>query len=113
MSSLLNPAQSCQALTPAHVRPQHADGAERLAVAPRQQSDEYFGFQSIAVFFRKREMVLRRRAEPRDKCEGFERLAARHQGLCGEHGRVLGEDLDRSSSASRLLKKPPDKPLRI
>lgn len=32
------------------------------------------GFQTVAVFYQKREMVSRRRAEPQDKCEGFERL---------------------------------------
>jgi len=32
------------------------------------------GFQTFAVFFQKQQMVLRRRAEPHDKCEGFERL---------------------------------------
>jgi len=35
------------------------------------------GFQTITVFYQKQEMALRRRAEPRDKCEGFERLDAR------------------------------------
>ncbi len=35
------------------------------------------GFQTIAVFYQKQEMALRRRAEPRDNCEGFERLDAR------------------------------------
>jgi hypothetical protein len=35
------------------------------------------GFQTVAVFYQKREMSLRRRAEPKDKCEGFQRLDAR------------------------------------
>jgi len=34
------------------------------------------GFVTIAVFFQRREMVLRRTAEPQDKCERFERVGA-------------------------------------
>jgi hypothetical protein len=37
-------------------------------------SGEDAGFQTTAVFYQKRVMVLRRRAEPQDKCEGFEKL---------------------------------------
>jgi hypothetical protein len=32
------------------------------------------GFQTVVVFFQRQEIVLRRRAEPQDKCEGFESL---------------------------------------
>jgi hypothetical protein len=32
------------------------------------------GFQTNAVFFQKQEMISRRKAEPLDKCEGFERV---------------------------------------
>ena len=35
-------------------------------------SGEDVGIQTTAVFFQKREMILRRRAEPHDKCEKFE-----------------------------------------
>jgi hypothetical protein len=34
------------------------------------------GFQTFAVFFQRQQMVARRRTEPQDKCEGFERLNA-------------------------------------
>jgi hypothetical protein len=33
------------------------------------------GFQTFAVFFQRQQMVQRRRAEPHDRCEGFERLS--------------------------------------
>lgn len=33
------------------------------------------GFQTIAVFYQRQHIVLRRRAEPDDKCDGFERLS--------------------------------------
>jgi len=39
-------------------------------------SGDDIGFQTVAVFFQRREIVLRRRAEPQDKCEGFERIDA-------------------------------------
>jgi len=32
------------------------------------------GFQTFAVFFQRQQLVLRRRAEPQDQCEGFDRL---------------------------------------
>jgi hypothetical protein len=35
------------------------------------------GFVTIAVFFQRQEMVLRRSAEPKDKCEGFEKPNAK------------------------------------
>jgi hypothetical protein len=38
------------------------------------QSGADAGFHTIAVFYQRREIVLRRRAEPQDRCEGFERL---------------------------------------
>jgi len=33
------------------------------------------GFQTLAVFYQKGEIVLRRRAEARDDCHGFEKVA--------------------------------------
>ena len=37
------------------------------------------GFETLAVFYQKRAMVLRRRAQPLDKCDGFEKLGASSQ----------------------------------
>ena len=39
-------------------------------------SGEDIGLQTVAVFFQRREIVARRRAESQDKCEGFEKLDA-------------------------------------
>jgi hypothetical protein len=37
------------------------------------------GFETLAVFYQKRAMVLRRRAQPLDKCDGFEKLGVSSQ----------------------------------
>jgi hypothetical protein len=71
----------------------------RVVVATGQDG----GFQTIAVFYQRREMVLRRRAEPKDSCEGFERLASRSRfNSFAEHGPGL-PPMAQSSSPSRKV----------